>query len=251
MREDMHKVIVERPRLGGGYGRQGGRARMRARVDPESAPTKARMRERRTKALNENLAPLRRFLEAQVGRPWDRVYAEIRRQLRATSAVQVHVLQHLGDIVTRHVDLIDGVPWSRTGYGGPAPLRPMRLRRLYVCPRTGLLRRIPQPPRPRPPLRAADRVIVAPELSYCRVDGRWVGVEFAAVPEDWGALERSYDVLLGRTLASLRSLWHIQRELRRFYGDDARFAVRTRTLGKRELRRLDRAIKGAGARRRR
>ncbi|MCA9663706.1 MAG: hypothetical protein KC486_35585 [Myxococcales bacterium] len=248
MREDMHKVIVERPRCGGSYGPQGGRARMRVRLDPESAPTQGRMRERRTKALNENLAPLRRYIEAQAGRPWDKVYSEIRQRIRATSAVQLHVLQHIDDIVARHVDLVDGVPWTRTGYGGAVPLRPRRLRRLYVCPRTGLVRRIPEPPKPKPPLRAEDRVDVDPSLSYCRIDGEWVGVEFAAVPESWPALERSYDVLLGRTLASLRSLWHIERELRRFYGDAGRYAVRTRRLGKRELRRIARETVKTGER---
>jgi len=51
------------------------------------------------KVLNENLAPLRRYLERQVGRKWDKVYAEISAQLRPTSAVQQHVRDHLHDFV--------------------------------------------------------------------------------------------------------------------------------------------------------
>src|SRR5438309_9686382 len=34
------------------------------------------------KWLNENLAPLRRYLESNVGRPWSKVYAEIRSEER-------------------------------------------------------------------------------------------------------------------------------------------------------------------------
>jgi hypothetical protein len=33
-------------------------------------------------ALNENLNPLKRYLHAQVGRPWNKVYAEIAARIR-------------------------------------------------------------------------------------------------------------------------------------------------------------------------
>ena len=49
------------------------------------------------KLLNENLAPLRRYLERQVGRPWDKVYSEIAEGLRVASTVQRHVRDHLRD----------------------------------------------------------------------------------------------------------------------------------------------------------
>jgi hypothetical protein len=51
------------------------------------------------KMLNENLAPLRRFLERQIGRPWDKVYSEIAERLRVDSTVQQHVREHLRDFV--------------------------------------------------------------------------------------------------------------------------------------------------------
>jgi hypothetical protein len=55
MRKDMYKVIVERPRRGGGY-----RSEMPMPVDTEDAPGREglRRRHRSRKHLNENLRPL-------------------------------------------------------------------------------------------------------------------------------------------------------------------------------------------------
>jgi hypothetical protein len=98
MREDMARVIVERPRIIDSFARKG-------RAPPlEEYPKQLGMRRSQRerggfKTLNENLAPLRRFLERQVGRPWDKVFAEIAARLRADSTVQQHVRDHLKDFV--------------------------------------------------------------------------------------------------------------------------------------------------------
>ena len=52
--------------------------------------------------LNENLAPLQRYLARQVGRPWNKIYAEIAEHLKPTSTVQQHVRDHLKDFVQLH-----------------------------------------------------------------------------------------------------------------------------------------------------
>ncbi|MFX8308882.1 hypothetical protein ABTL21_19880, partial [Acinetobacter baumannii] len=80
----------ERPRYGGIWTRKG------RPVPFDQLPSKQGMQrpylERGAyKDLNENLGPLRRFLERQVGRPWNDVYSEIARNLRVTSTVQQHV----------------------------------------------------------------------------------------------------------------------------------------------------------------
>ena len=84
MREDMAKVIVERPRRGGDRSRRGRIGNF------ELLPAKEGMRRRWTdhKDLNENLAPLRRFLMSCVGRRWDAVYAELNEHLAVRNAVQ-------------------------------------------------------------------------------------------------------------------------------------------------------------------
>src|SRR6185437_7346824 len=73
MRSDMYKVIVERPRSG----KRTRPAALRLRNDLDG-PMRLGMRACYDYLdLNENLQPLRRYLRAQLGRPWDKVYSEI------------------------------------------------------------------------------------------------------------------------------------------------------------------------------
>ena len=90
MREDMQKLIVERPRWGSPITNHKSKKRLSsdevrtALVDSEdydSGPGRASSA-RRDKHLNENLAPLRRYLRSQVGRPWDKVFSEIRAKVK-------------------------------------------------------------------------------------------------------------------------------------------------------------------------
>jgi len=113
MRADMAKLLVERPRK---YSRTGRHLRRRhrrvlQRQDPESAPKVESMAPVRQfgwhgKRLNENLNPLLRYLERNVGRPWSKVDSEIRAHVRVDSAVQLHILQHLDQFV--HTNLVMG-----------------------------------------------------------------------------------------------------------------------------------------------
>src|SRR5689334_15596749 len=98
MRDDMAKVIVERPRIKPRKTRKGREGAL------EDLPAREGMRRghelrRNTKELNENLAPLRRYLEKQVGRPWNKVYSDISAHLRADNIVQQHVRDHIKDFV--------------------------------------------------------------------------------------------------------------------------------------------------------
>src|SRR5689334_7430557 len=116
MRADMSKVIIERPRRGGGRSRKG-----RA-LDFEDLPSHegiGRPHEAgwNRKALNENLAPLRRFLRARDGKHWSKVYAEISAQLRPTNTVQQHVRDHAVDFVALHVVRRDGELYVQHGRG--------------------------------------------------------------------------------------------------------------------------------------
>lgn len=142
MRKDMAKVIVERPRLGSGWDRKG---RSRRLVDEDGAPLRARDRDivperpQRTKRLNENLAPLRRFLESNVGRPWSKVHSELAQQIRPTSTVQKHVLDHVRDFVATDTAMKDGEVVVSLRYGRKAEPVKNSWAYLYVHPKTGLL----------------------------------------------------------------------------------------------------------------
>lgn len=129
MRPDMARVIVERPRIPDPNPRRG------RTVPLDDLPKQQGMRRPYApngKVLNENLKPLRRYLEKQVGRPWDKVYAEISAHLRPTSAVQQHVRDHLHDFVAvtprRLANQLRQRPGSDLWY-----------QPFYVHPRTGLL----------------------------------------------------------------------------------------------------------------
>ena len=142
MREDMFKVIVERPRVGSRYGTK---AKIRFLSDDDWRPRvtgKQVLRGKKSmgKYLNENLAPLKRYLFKQRGRKWDDVFSEICARLDTGSTVKMHVREHLDDFVMREVRLDqDGMYWG-TSYWG-LPRRPDQWwPDLYVCPIDGRLK---------------------------------------------------------------------------------------------------------------
>ena len=104
MRKDMFKVIVERPRGGARF--RVNRSRL---TSDEALPKRVGMKRFRsinrtdTKWLNENLAPLKRYLMKQVGRPWNKVYSEICENLDANNTVKQHVRDHLQDFIVTKV----------------------------------------------------------------------------------------------------------------------------------------------------
>src|SRR5687767_13089539 len=105
MRDDMHKVIVERPRLKhgkkSGYSSDGRLFRNRVHDDEDGgfAPHHLGMRAGygRRRWLNENLAPLRRWLRAQAYRHWDDVYSELSAGIDRRNTVQAHAYTHIED----------------------------------------------------------------------------------------------------------------------------------------------------------
>src|ERR1700752_2933058 len=128
MRADMAKVIVERPRLKGwAWSKPKGYLRQLRQYGEDGPPQREGIKrcwKSGTKGLNEHLGPLRRYLDSQVGRPWNKVFSEICAHIERSSAVQDHVRDHVADYVTTHVILIDGVPWQ--GAGGYNYRRPLQ-----------------------------------------------------------------------------------------------------------------------------
>lgn len=142
MREDMFKVIVERPRWGS-------RHAPKAKLRHDKLPGRKHATGRRqaleqhgyTKCLNENLAPLKRYLMKQVGRPWDKVYSEISEHLDTGSTVKQHVRDHLSDFILIKVSVDrDGGFMATRHWGGPQPPQSWWAR-LYVDPNDGLIKR--------------------------------------------------------------------------------------------------------------
>jgi hypothetical protein len=136
------------------------------------------------KQLNENLAPLRRYLESQVGRPWNKVYAEIATRLRVDNTVQQHVRDHLRDFVaiTPRRQIHD---WRACMRGG------LWWQPLYVNPVTGLLCRTDLLPEMKARRRAMrhrvpapiERIQLAKDRELRLIGGLWYEVKLALLPE--------------------------------------------------------------------
>ena len=147
----MYELIIERPRWGSRwlkYPRRAKRvdAKVIARDDPDQLVSGIGMKRnakaaRVYKNLNENLAPLRRYLESQVNRPWDKVWSEISANLESGNTVQQHVRDHIEDFVAYRTFVRDGAVYLTGKRGGPHRLSDGGGYLLYVDPRTGILRK--------------------------------------------------------------------------------------------------------------
>lgn len=229
MRDDMFKVIVERPRIGH---RDGTFARNRLSVDVE-LPTKIGVRRLKkitrtnTKWLNENLKPLQRYLGRQVGRPWDRIYSEICAGLDVNHTVKQHVRDHLEDFVAIRVRIArDGRWMAATDWN--TQMEPWR-QCFYVDPHDGLLKEsarlwkkrsvaLPRWMGPRDPSKPAPDIRRIDDCSELRrIDGIWYAVEFAVAPGP-GARPEVFDLLTRETARP-----------------DSRYARRKRQLSAAEL----------------
>jgi hypothetical protein len=143
MREDMSKVVTERPRRGHRLPSSKTRLRVR-RYDSDkeyddlpkrvSGSRSKHIRAGEIKYFSDLLGPLLRFLRKNVGKPWDMVYSEIKESLDDRKVTGRHVFEHVDWEVETHA-FIDGDGELYTwGYGGRRPVDGF-----YVDPRTGLL----------------------------------------------------------------------------------------------------------------
>jgi hypothetical protein len=207
MRDDMDKVIVERPRTG--WRVQGDGRNWRNSNEAGSRIGMKRGYKHR-KWLNENLAPLKRWLHKQVHRPWDKVYSELCSGIDRRSTVQAHIFEHIDNFVERRAEMRDGEVWVRSRWwsdGSLAPLRQASQVELFVHPATGIL----LPNRHLSLARQWDRTehaqrvgkqqesfIVIDELTqWHRVDGYWYEITLAPTPPMTapGVWDKRFDVL--------------------------------------------------------
>lgn len=92
-----------------------------------------------TKSFNDNLAPLERYLQSNVRRPWNKVYSELNKKLDRSTVSGQHVIDHLWDFVEVNVWIENkkvyylrrGIKTELYSYG--------RSKQFYAHPITGLL----------------------------------------------------------------------------------------------------------------
>jgi len=203
----------------------------RSRGDLEGLARGQSMRPRAgpRRCLNENLAPLIRFLRSREGRRWDDVYGEIRARLSPRSVIDMHIMQHLFDFVHLRVEILDGVVYTRDNRGRCGPLKDYGGgRTFYVHPQTGRLHALRgRRQRRRCAVERAPHRVIGEDHLYLLVREQWYEV-WTAPPTRARCFDAVLKAAAGEENASARQ---------RLYGSRGLIAVRKRQLSRAELRR--------------
>ncbi|MBB6095617.1 hypothetical protein HNQ60_004508 [Povalibacter uvarum] len=251
MREDMYKVIVERPRRG----QSGYNAAARRRNDFDGPASLGMRAGYGYRGLNENLAPLRRYLRAQVGRPWNKVFSEICAGIDGRNTVQQHIRQHIDDFIATKVGLRDGKLIDLAQRYRFWPDDGALHQELYVDPRSGLIRinkwyrawrreRLEDVKRALADI-ATRRRTIDKDTQLHLLERIWFQVTTSVVPPartrevvvkgrrvTHTIRDKRYDAILRR------EVWQddgVEDERERVYGVRNRYGVSKRQLSKREL----------------
>lgn len=143
MRKDMSKVLTERPR-GGGHKPKGLTRRHRYGKSPIKQegirkPYKAHWS---SKHFTDHLAPVARWLEKQIGRPWNKVWSDLKKALPKGGELSHHLAGHVKDMVQEEVyEENKKIFYSNHMTWKHSSSVELHNDVLYVCPRTGLLKK--------------------------------------------------------------------------------------------------------------
>ncbi|MBI2950196.1 MAG: hypothetical protein HYY23_21395 [Verrucomicrobia bacterium] len=235
MRADMHKVICEEPRHGGGREKFGRRAQLVDDLFPKFESMRRPHRDR--KCFGEHLSPLRRWLRSQVGRPWNLVYGEACGVIKPDSVVRNHIKTHLLEFVQRRTFLREGRVWCfTTGWRVsemPVEQAASRWSPFYVHPCSGLLCEIAPTRRQLswPEREAQQRAETChwhgEETALLKLNGCWFECEMRPLPADESL--KTYDSASRRMLN--------RREAEHRYGKPV-FCLGKRQLSRAELKRF-------------
>jgi hypothetical protein len=267
MRDDMSKVIVERPRKGS---RSADSRRGRIHRASEDVSSKIGIKHgiEPSKYLNENLSPLKRFIASQVNRPWDKVYSEICANIDRRNTVQEHIFTHIENFVALHGRLVDGEvyikPWTWSAEWVPLDESNTEL---YVHPRTGILlknrhregriRRGREKRDAQAAQVAQRRRVLGEEEQLLLIDDIWYLVKLAPLPA--GVSREVVDRGKRKTIVEYERRWDMVRKRKvsadegpgedsngpsYLYGRRGVYALSKQQLGERELKKYGLKQKG-------
>lgn len=242
MRPDMHKVITEKPRRGGGVKEASGYKARLSRIPLDELPTKESMRKKwianwsgNAKEFTDVLGPLVRFLRSNVGRPWNKIYSEIVEKMPKTNKQFLHIYTHVFELVERDVVMDGKVAYRKTRFG--RSYDPAMVFHFYVHPSTGLLcdNQKHYQRRHRFKYRNVPDAVAGPssDLMYLNIDDIWYEVtvkEVDPIPGTYGRGRSAYDVAVREQIDG----WRMTRLYGRFV-----VAVKKRQLNSREIKRLN------------
>jgi hypothetical protein len=206
-RSDMHKIVVERER--GGSTEKNRKWGKRLPYAPDSDyneeiqfASSARRRQYgwSCKWLSDVLRPLQGYLRKNLGRPWDKVYGELRQGLDVRKVTGMHIFDHVKGMVATecYVDA-DGTVRE--------VIKDREVTGFFVHPKSGLLRCVASPSRrqrKKNDLQAQqiNEIRLDRNTSYRLLEGQWYRVKHQFVRlGPWGQLSDVWDVALRQNVA--------------------------------------------------
>lgn len=118
--KNFHKILIEAGRTK--LPEKGRRRKWRKGDGPDKEPMRPKVRHG-YRELRDNLRPLFRWLCSQCGRPWNKVYSEIKK-IPGEGVTMVHLKQHLEWWIEKYPIYIDGKPYHPISHwkGEPNPI---------------------------------------------------------------------------------------------------------------------------------
>lgn len=237
MRNDFISVFVERPRYGHSTRvNSKGQARRLALMPLDEQGTHATHESmtarwnKNRKEMRDHYAPLKRYLRAQVGRPYDQVFSDVCHVFKGDGHTDQRLREHLEWEVDQHVFERDGELIGRNGYTVGADS-------LYVDPDTGILTLTPARTRRRwknKPL--FETVKIDDAHKYVKIDGLWFLVTLTAIPDE-EVTDRPFDVVLKRPVFASDRNPAYDNQFSRAWGSGL-YASHKRQANSREIRDL-------------
>jgi hypothetical protein len=238
----MHKVVVERPRYGSRRTNRKWGKRVTFVPDAEyddqagfASSGCVRQYGAERKWFSDVLGPLKGFLHSNLGRPWDKVYSELRQGLDVRKVTGRHIFDHLESMVETDCSL--GA--DRSIYDGTGRYR---VSGFYVHPKSGLLCFVPRQSRSerkkeRLLRQEVDEVILDRLHSYKRIGDLWywVAYEYGA---GLGSICRRWDVIERRRVELRFAHCRVAVNKRQCNSEEVRWVKERIDAWKREVRRM-------------
>lgn len=269
MRKDFAKVVVERPRskyISKGEKKRDKRIFADVYDVPPGGKEGIRRPHRRNRfEFNDHVQPLRRYIESQVGRPWNDVYSEICKIFPAGGTLQEHIRGHVFDFILIKTWVGEDGKIYSNGRGSPERVGGGDT---YVDPHTGIIQKMADDvsrkkhrKRREEELRNSVRAIDE-NRRLLKENGVWYFVELGNIPDTFTNRPRlsAYRPLHGVSGERVEGGWLVQDRVyhtvydvwlkRHFdckdyssrfnrldlYGSYTKYAVRKRSLAKKELK---------------
>src|SRR5687767_4349733 len=233
MRSDMHKVLVEEPRHGGGPTKRQRLGSVPDELLPKFEGIKRPHTDR--KWFGEHLGPLKRWLRSNVGRPWNDVYSEAAQVMKGGNPVRAHIRVHMMDMIERHTFMRDGQVWCYSR-GEERPVTAQWFNshwpKFYVHPTSGLfLEARGKRYRRKPQVDETRMRWISSATLHRKLNGLWFECCVKRFPDRVakGDSPWRYDFAEGRMICKAHA-WDIYR--------DHVFCAHKRQLSSRELKRL-------------